>query len=170
MTRTVEFEIDLSFAGYDGGYGNQVANLSRDSGVKVFYDIFEEDNLWGKNLYDHLSDAYQNKVLYTILFISEHYARKLWTNYERQAMQARAFQEHQEYILPARSDDTPIPSVLPAIGYVSLAGRGPSESGIAFFVVGTYLAILGSIGTLGIISFELSRILGLEDHVRRATS
>ena len=45
-----------------------------------------------------------------------------------------------------------------------------SDSGIAFFVVGTYLAILGSIGTLGIISFELSRILGLEDHVRRATS
>lgn len=45
-----------------------------------------------------------------------------------------------------------------------------SESGIAFFVAGTYLAILGSIGTLGIVSFELSRILGLEDHVRRATS
>jgi hypothetical protein len=102
MTRPVEFEIALSFAGEDRVYVDQVANLLRDSGVKVFYDLFEEAGLWGKNLYDYLSDIYQNKALYTIMFISEHYARKLWTNHERQAMQARAFQEHQEYILPAR--------------------------------------------------------------------
>jgi hypothetical protein len=127
MTRPVEFEIALSFAGEDRVYVDQVANLLRDSGVKVFYDLFEEASLWGKNLYDYLSDIYQNKALYTIMFISEHYARKLWTNHERQAMQARAFQEHQEYILPARFDDTPIPSVLPTVGYISLAGRSPQD-------------------------------------------
>ncbi len=127
MTRPVEFEIALSFAGEDRGYVDQVANLLRDSGVKVFYDLFEEASLWGKNLYDYLSDIYQNKALYTIMFISEHYARKLWANHERQAMQARAFQEHQEYILPARFDETPIPGVLPTVGYVSLAGRSPDD-------------------------------------------
>lgn len=127
MTRTVEFQIALSFAGEDRAYVDQVANLLRDAGVKVFYDIFEETTLWGKNLYDHLSDVYQNKALYTIMFISESYSRKLWTNLERQAMQARAFQEHQEYILPARFDDTPIPGVLPTVGYISLAGRTPQD-------------------------------------------
>lgn len=127
MTRTVEFEIALSFAGEDRVYVDQVANLLRDSGVKVFYDIFEEATLWGKNLYDYLSDVYQNKALYTIMFISESYARKLWTNLERQAMQARAFQEHQEYILPARFDETPIPGVLPTVGYISLVGRTPQD-------------------------------------------
>jgi len=127
MTRSVEFEIALSFAGEDRVYVDQVANLLRDSGVKVFYDVFEEASLWGKNLYDYLSDIYQNKALYTIMFISEHYAHKLWANHERQAMQARAFQEHQEYILPARFDDTPIPGVLPTVGYISLAGRSPQE-------------------------------------------
>ena len=127
MTRTVEFEIALSFAGEDRVYVDQVANLLRDSGVNVFYDLFEEASLWGKNLYDYLSDIYQNKAFYTIMFISEHYARKVWTNHERQAMQARAFQEHQEYILPARFDDTPIPGVLPTVGYISLAGRSPQE-------------------------------------------
>jgi hypothetical protein len=127
MTRTVEFEIALSFAGEDRAYVDQVANLLRDSGVKVFYDIFEEATLWGKNLYDYLSDVYQNKALYTVMFISESYAHKLWTNHERQAMQARAFQEHQEYILPARFDDTPIPGVLPTVGYISLAGRTPED-------------------------------------------
>jgi hypothetical protein len=127
MTRPVEFEIALSFAGEDRVYVDQVANLLRDSGVKVFYDLFEEANLWGKNLYDYLSEIYQNKALYTIMFISEHYARKLWTNHERQAMQARAFQEHQDYILPARFDETPIPGVLPTVGYIALTGRSPQD-------------------------------------------
>lgn len=127
MTCTVEFEIALSFAGEDRAYVDQVANLLRDSGVKVFYDIFEESTLWGKNLYDYLSDVYQNKALYTIMFISESYAQKLWTNHERQAMQARAFQEHQEYILPVRFDETSIPGVLPTVGYISLVGRTPQD-------------------------------------------
>lgn len=106
---------------------DQVANLLRDSGIKVFYDLFEEANLWGKNLYDYLSEIYKDKALYTIMFISASYAQKLWPTHERQAMQARAFQEHQEYILPARFDDTPIPGVLPTVGYISLANRSPQQ-------------------------------------------
>jgi hypothetical protein len=80
MTRNVEFEIALSFAGEDRGYVDQVANLLRDSGVKVFYDLFEEANL---------SEIYKDKALYTIMFISKSYSEKLWPNHERQAMQAR---------------------------------------------------------------------------------
>lgn len=127
MDRDVQFEIALSFAGEDRPYVDQVANLLRDSGVKVFYDLFEEASLWGKNLYDYLSDVYQNRALYTIMFISKHYAEKLWPTHERQAMQARAFQEHQEYVLPVRFDDTQIPGVLPTTGYISLSDRSPQE-------------------------------------------
>ena len=127
MTQPREFDVALSFAGENRDYVNQVANLLRDSGVKVFYDLFEEANLWGKNLYDYLSDVYMNKALYTIMFISDAYAEKLWPTHERQAMQARAFQESQEYILPARFDDTAIPGVLPTVGYISLAGRTPAN-------------------------------------------
>jgi len=127
MTRQVQFDIALSFAGEDRVYVDQVANLLNSSGVKVFYDVFEGANLWGKNLYDYLSEVYQHKAQYTIMFISEHYARKLWTSHERQAMQARAFQENQEYVLPVRFDDTPIPGLLPTIGYIALKGRTPQE-------------------------------------------
>lgn len=127
VTRNVEFEIALSFAGENRGYVDQVANLLRDSGVKIFYDLFEEANLWGKNLYDYLSDIYQNKAIYTIMFISQHYATKAWPTHERQSMQARAFQEHQEYILPARFDATQIPGILPTIGYISLTEKSPQE-------------------------------------------
>jgi hypothetical protein len=122
-----EFQIALSFAGEDRNYVDEVANLLKSSGISVFYDLFEEANLWGKNLYDYLIDIYQNKALYTIMFISENYALKLWTNHERQAMQSRAFQENQEYILPARFDDTKIDGILPTVGYVDLRNKTSKE-------------------------------------------
>ena len=127
MEKTKEFDIALSFAGEDREYVDQVANLLRNSGIMVFYDKFEIENLWGKNLYDHLSDVYMNKAVYTIMFISKHYSKKLWADHERQAMQARAFQENQEYILPVRFDETPIPGVPPTVGYISLENMEPPE-------------------------------------------
>ncbi len=44
-----------------------------------------------------------------------------------------------------------------------------SENGIELFVVGIYLAMLGGIGFLGLITFELSRLLGFEEHSRAQT-
>ena len=55
-----------------------------------------------------------------MIFISKHYKKKLWANHERQSAQARAFVENNEYILPARFDNTQIPGVLPTTGYVDL--------------------------------------------------
>ncbi|MGJ1334203.1 TIR domain-containing protein [Sphingobacterium siyangense] len=127
MDRKVEFDIAFSFAGEDREYVEQVYMLLNKKGVSVFYDYAEEANLWGKNLYDYLSDVYRNKALYTVMFISEHYRKKLWTNHEREAMQSRAFQESREYILPARFDETDIPGLLPTVGYISLINKSPAE-------------------------------------------
>lgn len=88
--------------------------------IKVFYDKYEEVNLWGKNLYTHLDDVYQNKARYCIIFISQWYANKNWTNHERISAQARAFAEtNEEYILPIRLDNTQIPGIRPTIGYIN---------------------------------------------------
>lgn len=127
MTRQVEFDIALSFAGEERAYVDQVAHILKGKGISIFYDKFEEENLWGKNLYDYLSDIYRNKALYTVMFISENYNKKLWANHERQAMQSRAFQENQEYILPAKFDETEIPGLLPTIGYISLKNKTPID-------------------------------------------
>ena len=54
------------------------------------------------------------------MFISEHYAKKRWTNHERKSAQARAFNENREYILPVRLDDTAIPGIRETIGYIDL--------------------------------------------------
>jgi hypothetical protein len=127
MPTTPDYDIALSFAGEDRGYVDQVAHLLRDLGVKVFYDIFEEADLWGKDLYTHLSDVYRKRARFTVIFISAAYGKKLWANHERMAAQSRAFHEAQEYILPARFDDTEIPGVLDTVGYVSLAGLTPED-------------------------------------------
>lgn len=127
MNEQRKYDIALSFAGEDRDYVDRVANLLKEHGIKVFYDIFEEANLWGKDLYSHLSEVYHKEARFTVMFISEAYARKLWTNHERQSAQARAFQSAQEYILPARFDDTEIPGVLPTVGYISLKNRSPEN-------------------------------------------
>jgi len=127
MSSVREYEIALSFANEERDYVKQVADLLIQSGVKVFYDAFEEEKLWGKDLYTYLTEIYKEKALYTIMFISSNYAQKLWTNHERRAMQARAFQESAEYILPARFDDTEIPGILPTIGFISLLNRSPQD-------------------------------------------
>lgn len=121
------FDVALSFAGEDRQYVERVASILRDMGLRVFYDKYEAITLWGKDLYVHLREIYHKRSKYTVIFISRHYASKLWTNHERESAQARAFSEHREYILPARFDNTEIPGVLPTIGYVDLMEISPEE-------------------------------------------
>lgn len=48
MKRETKFDIALSFAGEDREYVDQVATILHSKGISVFYDLFEEVNLWGK--------------------------------------------------------------------------------------------------------------------------
>jgi mRNA-degrading endonuclease RelE of RelBE toxin-antitoxin system len=120
MTSAQEYEYDvaLSYAGEDRDYAAALADILKSQGVKVFYDQYEKPILWGKDLYSHLSDVYQNKAYYCVIFISKHYATKAWTKRELQAAQARALSENKEYILPVRLDDTEIPGLLSTVAYL----------------------------------------------------
>ena len=127
MPDDTEFEIGLSFAGEDRAYVAEVAAALQRAGVRVFYDKYEKASLWGKDLYVHLSDVYRRASGYVVMFISEHYARKLWPNHERKSAQARAFEERREYILPARFDDSEVPGILPTTGHIDLRETSPDE-------------------------------------------
>jgi hypothetical protein len=122
-----QFDVALSFAGEDRNYVEKVADALRQMGLKVFYDKYEKLSLWGKDLYDHLQEVYQHHARYTVIFVSNHYAKKLWTNHERKSAQARALRSNEEYILPARFDRSIIPGLLPTIGYVNLKQLKPKE-------------------------------------------
>jgi len=122
-----DYDVVLSFAGEDRSYVEQVADILVDLGIRVFYDKYEECNLWGRDLYTHLDDVYQHKSRYCIIFISKYYKEKLWTNYERESAQARAFKEKGEYILPVRFDDTELPGIRPTIGYLRADTMTPEQ-------------------------------------------
>jgi len=122
-----DYDVTLSFAGEDRPYVEKVAAFLRQAGVKVFYDTYEKTNLWGKDLYQHLDKVYQKTSRYAIVFISKHYAKKLWTNHELKSAQARAFNENEEYILPARFDQTEIPGIRPTVGYIDLKNTKPND-------------------------------------------
>lgn len=127
MATRFDYDVALSFASEDRPYVEKVAEALRKAGVRVFYDRYEEATLWGKNLYEHLDQVYRERAKFCVVFVSKHYESKLWTTHERRSAQARALSEHQEYILPARFDDTHLPGILPAVGYVDLRQKRPEE-------------------------------------------
>lgn len=114
------YDVALSFAGEDRDHARKIAELLREQGFSVFYDEYERATLWGRNYYSHLSDVYQNRARYCLMFISANYARKLWTKRERECAQARAFRESREYILPLRLDSTSLPGIEDTVGYIDL--------------------------------------------------
>ncbi len=118
-----EYDVCLSFAGEDRKYVRQVADELRRLGIRVFYDEYQEVDLWGKDLYEHLDDIYKNAARYCVIFVSNNYASKLWTNHERKSAQERAFKDSSDYILPARFDDTIVPGLRETVGYIDLCDR-----------------------------------------------
>jgi hypothetical protein len=115
-----DFDIAVSFAGEDREVVQQYCDILSSNRLKVFYDKYERIGLWGANLYDKLDEVYRTKALFCVIFISKHYAAKVWTNHERKSAQARALQENREYVLPVRLDDTEIPGIPQTIGYIDL--------------------------------------------------
>lgn len=115
-----EYDVALSFAGEDRAEAERLAAFLKKEGVRVFYDDYEKDQLWGADLYQHLASVYQDRSRFCVVILSAAYANKLWTKHELQNAQARAFRESQEYILPLRKDDTSIPGIAETIGYIDL--------------------------------------------------
>ena len=124
--RDFEYDVCLSFAGEQREYVEQVAAKLKSRGGRVFFDDYAKAALWGKDLYSHLNDIYQHFCRYCILFASKEYADKVWTSHERRSAQARALKDKQEYILPARFDDTPIPGLPDTVHYIDLKRTSPS--------------------------------------------
>ncbi len=112
------YDVVISFAGEDREIASSIASNLVTRGVSVFYDEYEQANLWGKDLYVHLTKIYRDESKFCLMMISENYAKKQWTNHERKAAQARAFQENSEYILPLRLDDAEIEGILNTTGYI----------------------------------------------------
>ena len=123
----IMYDVALSFAGEQREYVEKVAKALKEKKINVFYDEYEQADLWGKDLYVHLDEVYSKKSKFVIMFISKEYAEKLWTTHERKSAQARAFKEKEEYILPVKFDETEIPGIRDTVGYLDANKFNPDE-------------------------------------------
>lgn len=123
------FDLVFSFAGENRKYVREVAQYLRKKKVVVFYDEDEQVNLWGKDLVEHFEVLYRRSGKYCVMFISKEYVGKQWTRHERRAALSRALKEREEYILPARFDETEVPGILPTVAYISLHDKTPAKFG-----------------------------------------
>ncbi|MCK4261015.1 MAG: TIR domain-containing protein [Halanaerobiales bacterium] len=122
-----DYDIAVSFAGEDRDLVVEFVKKLRDNDVRVFYDKSEQANLWGKNLYQYLSDLYYSKAKYCIIFISEKYIEKRWTKLELNSAQTREFEQNQEYILPILLDQATVPGILSTKEYIDIKENSIDE-------------------------------------------
>lgn len=118
---SIEFDVAISFAGPQRALAERLATIVRDAGYVPFFDGFYPSQLWGKDLIAFFDEIYRKKAKYCVIFISQDYCDRIWTNHERKSAQARALQEKgKEYLLPIRIDDSELPGLVPTIGYLSI--------------------------------------------------
>ncbi len=119
-----EFDVALSFAGEDREYVEEVNEALKRVGVRTFLDSDYLAETWGEDLVEFFDAIYRKQSHFAMLFISRHYATKMWPREERRSALARAMEERGAYILPVRLDDTEIDGLRPTLGYIDARRTG----------------------------------------------
>lgn len=123
----IDFDVAISYAGEDRELAERIASALVRERVSVFYDRYLEPELWGKDLYQHLTDVYRRRARFCVMVISASYAGKLWPTVEKEAAVARAVDENLDYLLPLRVDDTSVPGLPASLVYIDCRTRSQEE-------------------------------------------
>lgn len=124
-SRSWQYDVALSYAGEDRVHARELAKQIQTAGYSVFYDEFEE--LWGEDLSVKPHEIYGKQSRFCVIFVSEHYLKKPWTNMERKAVLARAMQQDTTYLLPIRLDDSELPGLAGVTAYKDLRQKSMEE-------------------------------------------
>ena len=124
MSDPYEFDVALSFAGEDREFVEDVATELKAAHVKYFLDSDYLAEMWGEDLVEFFDGVYRKRSRYAVLFLSRHYAEKVWPRQERRSALARALEERSAYVLPIRLDDTEIDGLRPTVAYLDARRMG----------------------------------------------
>ena len=124
---TGDFDFALSYASEDSVYVTQVAECLRQAGVRVYFDRFEHGAMWGEDLASRLGTIYRDGSRYVVVFVSQHYAEKYWTQHERRHIASRLTGPKAATVLHARFDATELPGLDPDLVYLDLRQRSPAN-------------------------------------------
>ena len=124
-----QFDVALSFSGADRQLVEPVAKHLLESNLRVFYDRYHQDELWGQNLSDKLENIYAEDCSYCVMFISKNYIANdsTYTRDERRTIAKRALSQKAAYLLPVRLDDSNIPGLPEDIAFITMQNTTPNE-------------------------------------------
>lgn len=122
-----KYDIAISFAGEQRSIAESLATRLDASGYSVFYDYFEQAELWGSDLSILLASVYSSEARFCLVIVSEDYLKKEWTNFERQHAISRFMKSHSDYILCLKTDDTSLPGLPDVTGYISLVSHSKDD-------------------------------------------
>ncbi len=117
----------LSYAGEDRGIVEAITSKLKNRNIKVFFDKFDEVVLWGKDLGAHLKSVFANKTKFVIIFISNHFPKKDWINFEFEIASDEVKKRKEEFILPIRIDKTPLVGFKKDISFLEIYEKSLDE-------------------------------------------
>jgi hypothetical protein len=116
----IDYEVAISVAGEDRAHARPLASLLLQRGCRVFYDESERDELLGQELSPFLQSVYRDRSLMCVVFVSENYAGKPWTQREWQVISGRMQSRQPDFLLPIRLDDIVLSGLSEEIAYLDV--------------------------------------------------
>src|SRR5437879_425156 len=102
------YDVCLSFAFDTREFVENVAKRLEDAGLRVFYDQFRQNEIWGDDLFHRLEEVYKENSKYCIVFASKQYASRHWPKRELRSALERERRAGQPYILPVLMEENMI--------------------------------------------------------------
>lgn len=84
-----KYDFAMSFAGEVREVVERVKDILRESEVEVFYDLDEQHRIITMDVEDYLAPIYRTEARYVVVFLSEHYPKKIWTKFESDQFKSR---------------------------------------------------------------------------------
>ena len=115
-----KYDLAVSFASEQRGIAAPLAGWLDASGYSIFYDEFQEGELFGEYLSLELRKIYADESRYCLIILSKKYLEKPWTKLEREAAISEFSKRKGDYILCLKIDDVELPGLPSDIAYLTL--------------------------------------------------
>jgi hypothetical protein len=114
------YDVAVSFAGDVRPQVEGFVRALQERGLSVFYDFDQQALLWGQDLRVLLDRVYSTEALYMVVFLSQSYPERDWTEFEVSVGKSAARKRTQEYLLPVIVDDVKVVGIADTVAHLDL--------------------------------------------------
>jgi hypothetical protein len=116
-SRVYSYDVGFSFSGETRQIVEAVNEELKSEDVVTFYDFDQQAVLLALDLEEFLATIYSESCCYYLVFLDEHYSKKVWTKFEKDVMTHSGRRGH---IIPVVLDDA---ATTGTVGIASTVGR-----------------------------------------------